>query len=437
MKNTGLRAIWRKGFAPVLTVIALLIQSCGGGGGGGTSTSSATITVSPANGGFVEPGGEIVFTINNSNFAKSPATYSIYIFNDGDGAWTLASMENLAEDGAGLATWATGVTAESNRTYWWRYFATTSGSKGEQTQDSGIMALHVKKTGGMSPIAPRNGGYLDLNSASAPRLAVKNFFSYGGVDVTYDFEVFEDGGLTLMLGSAYGVAQSTTDYYTSADVPVLTVPTGAAAEALVADYQYFWRARAVINGVAQDWTQTFSFQVKDMCQLRASRYAEVVIDWTHDYNCQELLRTDTSQALGSANAGGFADQDHPGYGYFSMDIGGEAIFEMGTAVYDMESYDIRIYQFVSTEPIEVFAAQSEAGPWYSMGWTYCGYYLPGENPDNGHCDFDLGSTPLRYARYIKIKDLEDMSCYQTAGAEIDAVVALHSVASTSSASCTR
>jgi len=462
-KNTSLNHKSKSQLRRLVTVVAALVSitiaSCGGGGGGGGSSSKpSTITTTPAMNGFVSPDSEIVITISNSDYAKSPGVYTIFLYDDGGGFAPLASIDALVEDGGGNVVWQTGYTAQTNRSYYWQWSGIFTTSKGTETRDSGILTMHVKKEHAMEPISPRDNGYLDVNLAATPRLAVKNLYTYPDATVSYDFELYEDAALTKKLGEQTGVAQIAEEPYTYFDLPITTAPTTptakwlglegdtpapsedpqpSAAPALLKNSSYFWRARAVVDGTAMDWTPVYTFTVRNFCEISGGRYAAHIIDWTHDRNCQQILRDNPNEALGGPNAAGwYGNQNSPGVGFVSIDIGGTLIVEMGTPVYNGGGYDIRIYQYVSQEPMEVFVAQSESGPWYQMGpWTYCGFLDEGETAPNGHCDFDLGATPLKYAKYIKIKDIEDASCYTTAGAEIDAVTALHSTASVGTSVC--
>lgn len=380
-------------------------------------------------------GSELVIQLTNTKATKSPGTYTIYIYTDGAMTTLLAQSPELAEDGAGVATWASGLILESNRSYYWKWTGVFTSGSNTSTSESDLMPLYVQRDGAMNAIAPRSGGYLNLNNAAYPRLAVKNVYTQGDASISYDFELFYDAALTAPITNAYGAAQNGEDTYTYVDVSIPATSADAGTPGLLNNTSYFWRARAVVNGVAQEWSQVYSFTVRDFCELGSGgSYAAWVVDWTHDYNCDQLLRTDPNQALGAPNAAGFVDQDNPGYGFISMDIGGTMIFEMGSTIWNGGGYDVRVYQYWSQEPIEVFAAQSEAGPWYSLGWSYCGYSFPGEEYGFGHCDFDLGAAGLQFAKYIKVLDKESPTCYQTAGAEIDAVVALYKV--DSSRTCT-
>ncbi len=94
------------------------------------------------------------------------------------------------------------------------------------------------------------------------------------------------------------------------------------------------------------------------------------------------------------------------------------IVEMGLAVYNAPGDDIRVYEYVSDEPIELLASNSSSGPWNSLGTMLCGDY----------CDYDLGRAGMTYARYIKIQSTNPPTrCHKTSGPDIDSVEILHAV----------
>jgi len=129
------------------------------------------------------------------------------------------------------------------------------------------------------------------------------------------------------------------------------------------------------------------------------------------------VRGDPTDALGPPDAAGFTGPDELGWGYYSLDVDGSIVVEMGATVANGSGPDIRIWEYISIEPIEVFAAYSEAGPWNSLSTQRC----------EDFCDFDLGFAGMLYARFFKIVDLWPLSerCHETAGADIDSVEALN------------
>lgn len=103
-------------------------------------------------------------------------------------------------------------------------------------------------------------------------------------------------------------------------------------------------------------------------------------------------------------------------GFVSLGNGGSIVLEMGVDIIDRPGKDIRVYQPVWYEKVGVSVASSLFSPWVSLGISECPEW----------CDFDLNGSGYNSIRYIKIEDRELYTiCYETAGADIDAVEALN------------
>ena len=158
-----------------------------------------------------------------------------------------------------------------------------------------------------------------------------------------------------------------------------------------------------------------SFTVKNMCDISGSGYAENYFDHISPTVCS-LILPNPSEAFGPPNASGTSNSEYSGF--VSLNHGGSVGFEMGRTVVNGPGNDIRVYEYVSDEPLEALVAQSELGPWISLGALFCG---------DSYCEFDLGRSGINYARFVKIVDMWSAaaSCYATAGSDIDAVVGLN------------
>jgi hypothetical protein len=85
---------------------------------------------------------------------------------------------------------------------------------------------------------------------------------------------------------------------------------------------------------------------------------------------------------------------------------------------------------VANEAVEVQVAQSENGPYISLGMKNCGD--AGPNFSNS-CDFDLAGSGLNNIRFVKVFDREvftfpGVACDNAGsspGADLDAVEVLH------------
>ncbi|MBI2569713.1 MAG: hypothetical protein HYV63_22140 [Candidatus Schekmanbacteria bacterium] len=132
-------------------------------------------------------------------------------------------------------------------------------------------------------------------------------------------------------------------------------------------------------------------------------------------------------ALGEPNATGTDVETYRGF--VSLGFRGWIAVDMGPDecewIHDVpDGPDVRIYQYVATEAVEVLAVPVLDGPTYSLGTHACGTPCP--DIYRRCCDFDLEGTGLQAARYLIIKDHQgddrpDSECYETAGADIDAV----------------
>jgi murein DD-endopeptidase MepM/ murein hydrolase activator NlpD len=124
------------------------------------------------------------------------------------------------------------------------------------------------------------------------------------------------------------------------------------------------------------------------------------------------LATDPDQALGPP------DYISPSTGFVSLG-GGELIADMGEGeeIVNDVGNDIRVYNpgTATGEVFEVYVSNSSTGPWESVGIAY----------GNGIKDFDLNSTGLSSARYVRILDLSIDISGSYPGTDIDYIAAIH------------
>ncbi len=423
------------GKSAVAFIMVFLLVSCGGGGSSAPAPGAGN--VSPYDGAYLDGGSAVEFSLSGSE------AYRIILYNDSAATEALEESPVLYVDEAGNVKWTPETKLSDNRPYWWRWFVIAPDDIPRQEMlDSDLLLFRVKKKSAVSAISPRDGGSMDVNLLSSPRLAVFNFYTHddAGVSIEYDFELYSDPEGTNLLESGQAIAQTGDEIYTAWTIPA-PVPapeatlddtpvegTGDSATAepsgvtLVKDVTYYWRARAIVDGDDMGWMSMNSFTVKNVCDIQGSTTAEHVTEWTQVRECNNIIRTDTSNALGWPDAYGHVDQANPGWGFVSIDLSGILGVEIGRTVANWYGADIRIYEWISTEPIELFAGLSEIGPWRSLGIRWCGIF----------CDWDLGAAGMSYARFFRIKDRWSLdqtnACYETAGADIDAVIGLHSVA---------
>ncbi|MFB0519320.1 MAG: hypothetical protein ACETWC_08570 [Acidobacteriota bacterium] len=144
--------------------------------------------------------------------------------------------------------------------------------------------------------------------------------------------------------------------------------------------------------------------------------------------CQGINRyTDPSEALGPPNAGVFVPGSRNYYGFVSLGIDGSIMLRMSLPVADGSGNDIRVYQSVSSEPLEVWVSPSMIEEFVSLGIKNCSGH---GGPFNQYCEFDIKKSGYKSIRYVFIKDkqrtqIPDIYCYESAGADIDAVQGLY------------
>jgi len=155
-------------------------------------------------------------------------------------------------------------------------------------------------------------------------------------------------------------------------------------------------------------------------------YAEEVAG--ADITCQGINRyTDPSEALGPPNAGQFPPGSGNYYGFVSLGIDGSIMLRMAMPITDGPGVDIRVYQSVSNEPLEVWVSPSMTDEFVSLGIKNCGK-RGGRFAQ--YCQFDIKDSGYQVIRYVFIKDKQRVQfpgiyCYETAGADIDAVQGLY------------
>jgi hypothetical protein len=405
----------------LILAIFILLASCGGGGSGGTSATNPGDNDFPADKSIIFG----VDTLELGAFApsndKKNGVYNIKLYHDSSMEQVYAEMPGIKPGADGFARWFPknnftvefdDHTLQLNHQWWWGYTVTYTDSSGKQvTEISTPKTFYLGRKNGAMLASPRDSGVMDANLAAKPKLSVINIFSESLLDIKYDFELYANPSDTTPVDGITGVTPKMGDDYV----------TGSLSAVLRKDQAYYWRYRYAVNGQIYPWSGMNSFTVRNLCEISVgSVYAEHVTEWTDDFNCGLLLRTNTAQVLGKPHAGGFVSQAVPGDGYMSIDSGGVIGVEMGVVVVDEPGPDIRVWQYISGEGVELYAAQTEAGPWRSLGWQPC--YDP-------YCDFDLAPSGLAYAKFFRLVDREAyqnwVACYQTSGAEIHSVQALH------------
>ncbi len=394
--------------------LTLTVAACGGGGGGGGGATEPTekwpsalpektsyLTMLPDNGGGVYADAPALTVINADPTTYTEGIYGFEVYLDESRNNVIALMGGLTEKADGSVTYTLDADLIPGFRYFWRFSARYQTSAGEVTVTSDMAKFFVSSANGGALMSPADGGILDRWLRTTPSFTVSDGFS-DNADVTarYEFEIYAEAGLIGLV--ATGLAdEATDDRYT----------TLVSDTALADGGTYYWRARGIVNDKPMAWRTAQSFRITDPCSIPGSRYASAVTDTYRARDCSALTFNDPTQALGAPNA-----TETPYANFYSLDFGGELLLEMGATVVDWPGDDLRVYEFVSSEFLEVLVAPTAVGPWVSLGVSHC--------PES--CDFDLGVAGVRYTRYVKVRDVYSLAgpCHATSGADIDAVVAL-------------
>ncbi len=261
-------------------------------------------------------------------------------------------------------------------------------------------------------LTPARGTIVDSRT---PTLVALNAAGFDGAGATYDFVVLDEAGreeVARVPGVAAGPQR------TQAVVPT----------PLDAGRAYRWKAVAHAGDRTAESTPA-SFEVAVPCLSPGDAWAKAVVDFqitecTRRTNRRALL--DPHSVLGPPDAAGSSDATYSGI--LSLGQDGHVVVDMGVCIGDRPGDDLRVYQYIQSEPVEVMVSGSPDGPWAPLGTKPCGDGGIAAYRSN-HCDFDLGASGLKAARYVWVGDGENYPCERAGtrseGADIDAVEVLH------------
>lgn len=140
--------------------------------------------------------------------------------------------------------------------------------------------------------------------------------------------------------------------------------------------------------------------------------------------------TNADNALGAPDAGTTGPGHLEFHGFVSLGVNGSVTLFMGSCIQDQAGSDLRVYQSVSREAVEVQVSQTADGPFVSLGMKDCVDSFPFFS---GFCEFDLAGSGMNNVRVVRIFDREvftfpGAACDNTGpspGADIDAVEVVH------------
>jgi hypothetical protein len=163
------------------------------------------------------------------------------------------------------------------------------------------------------------------------------------------------------------------------------------------------------------------------CTPTTSVFATRVVEsWIPAASLAQNIYNDPGDAVGAPDAGGYCPNNF--HGFVSLGFGGHVTLDLGGCISDQTGADIRVYQAVSGEPLSVYVSTSETGPFTLLRpfFQECGTRVPGD-PPKSYCEFDLASSGVTRARYVRVEDAELYPCpcgTPSEGADLDAVQAL-------------
>lgn len=132
---------------------------------------------------------------------------------------------------------------------------------------------------------------------------------------------------------------------------------------------------------------------------------------------------DLSEVLGPPDGRSTGDGKLELDGFVSLGVEGSLTLYMGSCIQDLPGPDLRAYQTVAAEAVEMFVSADEDGPFMSLGTSPC----------DSFCDFDLAGSGLNNIRIVRVVDrartqfagAECDNVGPSPGADLDAVEVLH------------
>jgi hypothetical protein len=260
-----------------------------------------------------------------------------------------------------------------------------------------------------APVGPANGSSFQNLT---PTLTIRNSIDYRGTQVTYTFEVYANERLSTLVVE-------------SRDIPAGPEQTRwIVSPALEAGVTYYWRARGYNGTTYSEYSPVSSFTAYSPCiswGSEASPWGKAIIDSYIGCTDWDNLFTNPTEALGPPNAWRVDQSIRLLGGIVSLGLKGYIVVDMGVCIFNGEGPDLRVYQFVAHEPLQVFVSPTADGPWADLGVVWCW---------DPYCEFDLEGCIYEAVRYVKIVDQDPVGeCVGpsrlTPGADIDAVKALN------------
>ncbi len=208
---------------------------------------TAPVPFSPIGG--VETGAEIVLVAANATDADGDTlSYRFQIDTDPSFASADLVVSGLQAEGAGRTSWTVPALLIENTVYYWRVQAFDGTTDGPWSEAATYFVNAVNEP----PTTPVLLDPADRGEAGTvqPALTISNSADPDHDAISYDFEVYADGGLTIPVASGSGVAGGS-DNRTSWLVNT----------SFTENTWYWWRCRATDGELFSTWATAASFMV--------------------------------------------------------------------------------------------------------------------------------------------------------------------------------
>ncbi len=179
----------------------------------------------------------------------SPAGYEIEVGTDSDWSSAETWSSGQASTSDTFAVYA-GSALQDGVPYYYRVRVSNGSTWGIWNES--VFRMNIPPSI-PSPVRPIEQSVV---SACGVNLTVSNSTHQHGDDLTYDFEIYADAGLTLFVDGKYGVPQQ--DSQTSSGIFVV----------LAADMEFWWRSRASNGFEYSEWSSAESFMTRNPTVIR-------------------------------------------------------------------------------------------------------------------------------------------------------------------------
>ena len=179
--------------------------------------------------------------VNNATDTNGdPLTYQFYLYNEA--TTVLLATSPMMAPGTGNTAWTTSITLSNKTKYTWRARSNDGSAWSGYSQTRNFRTNRIPLT--PVPSAPIDG---DTVLGSMHQYVIINSTDPDGDSLTYDFEVYSDSLLTILVESVLGVNPGASQTSAISNVP------------LNPNQFYWWRARANDSTHSSNWCDAEKF----------------------------------------------------------------------------------------------------------------------------------------------------------------------------------